>query len=144
MRTLFSRIIIIVAAALMLVSLLGSSCWEPKDRDNALDPQSDYWDGRPLELAVVLVDTGAVPFTHLTWRALDHHRVTGYNIYKENGATSALDYTCIGSTGIDQTWYIDTVDNAHFAYWYFVAAILDDGIDSVVSDSIANDRWWVF
>lgn len=140
MRTLITRLIIVAAAAMMLLSLLGSSCWEPKDRDNPLDPQSDYWNGRPLELAVEIIDTGAVPFTRLTWRALDHHRVTGYNVFKDNIHTSALIYELIGSTDIDQTWLIDTVESATFAYWYFVSAVLDDGLDSVVSDSVCNER----
>ncbi|UCC43066.1 MAG: hypothetical protein JSU65_07895 [Candidatus Zixiibacteriota bacterium] len=141
MKTLFTRIILVIAAAMMLLSLLGSSCWEPKDRTNPLDPRSDYWDGRPLELAIEIVDTGALPYTHLTWRALEHHRVTGYHVFKDDIHTSTLTYIHIASTGIDQTWLIDTVENTSFAYWYFVSAILDNGLDSVVSDSVCNDRY---
>ena len=152
MRTAISKIVtvfIIAAAGLML---LGSRCfYEPKERVNPLDPRNIYSNSRPQIEAILIdtmVDTGLTKMVRLNWALIDHWHVTGYNLFRymrvETGDTtdtisdSAFVFRCITSKAPDETAFTDTLADPIWRHFYFMTAILDGGVDSLVSDTVRN------
>ncbi|UCD63257.1 MAG: hypothetical protein JSW34_10970 [Candidatus Zixiibacteriota bacterium] len=145
MKKFLSRLVTASAVVATAFSLLGSQCWEPKDRLNPLDPRADYWEGRPLDLAAEIAidsasDTLPVVTVTVTWRDLEHDRLTAYHVFCYYSLTPNQIYDYLGSRPPGETSFVDTVDNSNWEYWYYVAAILDSGIDSVVSDTVITER----
>lgn len=146
MRTAVTRLIVIVVILGVGSVLLGSGCfWEPKERVNPLDSRNPYTNSRPkLEAMLIdtVTDTGPATMVRLEWDRIDHWHVTGYNLFRymklDTSDTGHHIFFCIASEDDSVSSFTDTLADPFYRHFYFMTAVLDDGYDSLFSDTVRN------
>ena len=133
----------ILGLVALLVLVLGCSM-NPKERANPLDPLNPETGIDPFHLHLSFVEVAVGEDTatkiKLDWNNIDHSALDEYHIYRRVANYFEDWLTLVAVTSPGESSYIDLESDPRERYYYQVTATFNEGVDSLSSESVVNNR----